>query len=248
MKVKVLIAEDERLAREELAFKFLQKDDLILCPSAENGKQLIDLYKQYDPQIIFLDVEMPILSGIQAAQQITKENHDMKKDNPLFVFITAYEEYAVDAFGVEAVDYLLKPYGNDRLQVTLTRLRKKLSEPIVPIQHSKLLIEDGEKLVVIQPEDIYYASRVDRFIEIYTKEECIQTRMTLQELEEKVVGFPFLRPHRSYLVNLEYVQEIVPWFNGAYNLILKNKKDIKIPVSRSAAKVLFDRLKGVETL
>jgi two-component system, LytTR family, response regulator LytT len=244
MKIKVLIAEDERLAREELIYQLQQEEDFLVCPSAENGRQLLEIYNQYEPQVVFLDVEMPVLSGMDAAVQIVEQNKKAKKTVPLFVFITAYEEYAVEAFGIEAVDYLLKPYGAGRLQETFARLRKRLTEPVASVQHSKLLIEDGEKLVVVEPEDIYYASRMDRFIEIFTKDERIQTKMTLQELEEKVTGFSFLRPHRSYLVNLNYVQEIVPWFNGAYNLVLKDKKNIKIPVSRSAAKVLFDRLQG----
>lgn len=248
MKVKVLIAEDERLAREELIFNLQQEEDFLVCPSAENGRQLLELYHQYEPQVVFLDVEMPILSGIKAAESIAEESRKLKKPGPLFVFITAYEEYAVEAFGVEAVDYLLKPYGTARLHETLDRIRKRLSEPVAPVHHAKLLIEDGEKLVVVEPKDIYYAARMERFIEIFTKEDRIQTRMTLNELEEKVAGFSFLRPHRSYLVNLEFVQEIVPWFNGAYNLILKDKKDVKIPVSRSSAKTLFDRLRGTGTL
>lgn len=244
MKTKVLIAEDERLAREELIYQLQQEEDLLVCPSAENGRQLLELYNHYEPQVVFLDVEMPVLSGIEAAAQIAEQAREEKKQAPLFVFITAYEEYAVEAFGIEAVDYLLKPYGSERLKMTLARIKRRLSEPAVSPHHGKLLIEDGEKLVVLQPEDIYYAARMDRYIEIFTKEERIQTKMTLQELEEKVSGFSFLRPHRSYLVNLNYVQEIVPWFNGAYNLILKDKKNVKIPVSRSSAKVLFDRLQA----
>ncbi|WP_077614768.1 LytR/AlgR family response regulator transcription factor [Caenibacillus caldisaponilyticus] len=245
MKFKALIAEDERLAREELAYQLQREKDIILCPSAENGRQLLEWNEKYEPDVIFLDVEMPVLSGIEAARKIVEQRRKTNKPKPLFVFITAYEEYAVEAFGIEAVDYLLKPYGVERLRETLGRIRSRLNEPPQPMHGAKLLIEDGEKMVVLHPGEIYYAAKIDRWIEIYTKNERIQTKMTLQKLEKKLSGYPFLRTHRSYLVNLDYIQEIVPWFNGAYNLILKGKKEVKIPVSRAAAKKLFERLQNV---
>ena len=241
MKIKVLVAEDERLAREELVYGLKQEEDLILCPSAENGRQLMELYKQYEPHVVFLDVEMPVLSGMEAAKQLLDESTRLGKPQPLFVFITAYDEYAVEAFGIEAVDYLLKPYGSARLKEAINRIRKRMAHP--PVRTStKLLVEDGEKVIVLKPDEICFASRMDRMIEIHTKTECVQTKMTLQELEEKLNGYPFFKPHRSYLVNLDYIHEIVPWFNGAYNLILKERSDVKIPVSRKAAKTLFRRL------
>ncbi|MGV3487213.1 MAG: LytR/AlgR family response regulator transcription factor [Tuberibacillus sp.] len=247
MKIKVLIAEDERLAREELAYQLQLEDDLLLCPSAENGRQLLELYKQYEPQVVFLDVEMPIITGIQAARKIVEDSRSKNKAVPLFVFITAYEDYAVDAFGIEAIDYLLKPYGSERLRETVRRIRQRLSDPQALPHTSKLLIEEGEKVVVLDPHDIFYASRVDRVIEIFAKEGMIQTKMTLQELQERLKGYPFFRTHRGFLVNLDYIQEIVPWFNGAYNLILKDNKNVKIPVSRSASKLLFSLLQNVNS-
>lgn len=240
MKYKILIAEDERLAREELAYQLQLENDFIICPSAENGRQFLDFYKKYKPDIVFIDIQMPKMSGMDAVEIITRENKATQRSHPYVVFITAYEEYALQAFGVGAVDYLLKPYGQDHLKETIIRLRKQLSQPAS--NPTKLLIEDHEKVVVIQPDEILYACRNDRFIDIYTKDNQIQTKMTLNELEERLEGFRFFRPHRSYLVNLDAIQEIVPWFNGAYNLILKYNQ-AKIPVSRSISKALFERLK-----
>ncbi|MFC4769934.1 LytR/AlgR family response regulator transcription factor [Effusibacillus consociatus] len=256
MKIRAMIAEDERLAREELAYLIQEREDFILCPSAENGRQLLELYHQYRPDVIFLDIEMPLMSGMEVARELVALANKTGERTPLFVFTTAYDEYAIEAFGVEAVDYLLKPYDIERLNMAITRVlkhflleRDKLSNgpsaqmSFQPPRSSKLLIDDGEKVVVLTPDVIQYAMRTERFIEIYTPKEKIQTRMTLQELEEKVKGFPFFRPHRSYLVNLDYINEITPWFNGAYNIILKNKEKTKIPVSRTAAKTLFAILK-----
>jgi two-component system response regulator LytT len=241
LKIKALIAEDERLVREELAYLLQQEEDFILCPSAVNGQQMVDLYDQYDPDVIFLDIHMPSLSGIDAARRIRSESGHA----PLFVFITAFEEHAVQAFDLEAVDYLLKPYDTERFQVMLERVRKHLSylpKKTKVVRTSKLLVEDKEKMVVLDPKSIYYAERVDRLIEIYTVKEVIRSKMTLQELEDKLNGHPFFRPHRSYLVNLEWIDEILPWFNGAYNLILADGKKTRIPVSRTSAKSLFQLL------
>jgi two-component system response regulator LytT len=244
MKIKVMIAEDERLTREELAYLLQQEEQFILCPSAENGQQLLELYEQYEPDVIFLDIHMPSLSGIDAAKHL--RNHKKKnKRIPYLIFTTAYEEYAIEAFNLEAVDYLLKPYDTQRFKKALSRVYKHLEQPLSQrTTYSKLLIDDGEKKVVLTPQSIYYAVRSDRLVEIHTEKGIIQAKMNLQDLEEKLTHSPFFRSHRSYLVNLDYIHEIVPWFNGAYNLILNNKEQTKIPVSRSAAKSLFEILQG----
>jgi two-component system response regulator LytT len=242
MKIKVMIAEDERLTREELAYLLQQEEHFILCPSAENGQQLLDLYDQYEPDVIFLDIHMPSLSGIDAAIKLRNRDKENKRV-PYLIFTTAYDEYAIEAFNLEAIDYLLKPYDTQRFKQAISRVYKHLEQPLSKRPtSSKLLIEDGEKTVVLTPGSIYYAVRSDRHVEIHTEKEIIQTKMTLQDLEEKLTNSSFFRTHRGYLVNLDYIHEIVPWFNGAYNLILKNKDHAKIPVSRSAAKPLFEIL------
>lgn len=246
-----MIAEDERLAREELVYLLQQADDVVICPSAETGDQLLELYRAYKPNVIFLDIQMPGLSGVEVAKQLTREAADQA---PLFVFTTAYDDYAVEAFEVEAVDYLLKPYDDVRFRKAMERVRRRLSQLatgskevgdeggsslLSSLRTSKLLIDDGERIVVLSPDSICYAARVERMVEIHTEKGVVTTRMTLQELEKKLHGYPFFRTHRSYLVNLDYIQEMTPWFNGAYNLVLKDEKRSKIPVSRAARKYLF---------
>lgn len=153
---------------------------------------------------------------------------------------------------MEAVDYLLKPYDQERLKQAIKRVVRRLNQEAAQKEKSrgsvnsktksKLLIDDGERVVVLSPDTICYATRVERVVEIHTKDELFHGRMTLQELEDRLKGYPFFRPHRSYLVNLDYIQEIKPWFNGAYNLILKDGKETSIPVSRHAQKKLFQIL------
>lgn len=245
MNINVMIAEDEDLAREELIYMLENEKDIILCPSARTGEELLELYFAHKPDVIFLDIEMPGITGVEAAKKITQTT----KDAPLFIFTTAYDEYAIDAFEIEAVDYLLKPFDHIRFHQAMERMRKRLMEkkeyssPQVSDNSTsdKLLIDDGEKMIVLSPDSIYYAAPSQRVLEIHTENSIIESKMTLQELEKKLEGLSFFRTHRSYLVNLNHILEITPWFNGAYNITLKNKERTTIPVSRSARKALFEK-------
>ncbi|MGQ7276423.1 LytR/AlgR family response regulator transcription factor [Brevibacillus thermoruber] len=241
MRIRVMIAEDEHLAREELAYLLQQESDVELLPCAANGRELLRLVEEHNPDVVFLDIKMPELEGDQAARMLAA-----RKDRPLLVFSTAHEDYAVEAFKLNAVDYLLKPTEPHRLRETLQRVRKRLAE--TPVPHagkvSKLIVEENNRLVVIDPAAVMYAVRDDRVVQICTETEVYITRMTLQQLEEKLQAHSFFRTHKSYLVNLQYVSELEPWFNGAYNLILKGPKKVRVPVSRTAAKDLLKRLEG----
>jgi two-component system response regulator LytT len=248
-----MIAEDEWLARKELSYLLGQEENVELLPNASNGKELLELVKEWEPDAIFLDIQMPELDGIQAAHLLKTA-----EQAPLVVFTTAHDDHAVEAFGLNAVDYLLKPYSHERLKESLERIRSKLSNfPTSALQSSKmsfsskarnwnkLLITDGEKHVLLDPETILYAEREEKSIHIYTSSnQGYMSKMSLQELENKLRELPFFRPHRSYLVNLNGIDELIPWFNGAYNLILKNEQRTQIPVSREMAKELFRLLKG----
>ncbi|WP_062350551.1 LytR/AlgR family response regulator transcription factor [Bacillus kwashiorkori] len=244
-----MIAEDELMARKELLYLLNEEKGIILTPHAETGEQLIELYSEHRPDVIFLDVEMPGLTGMEAARYILKQ---APIPPPLFVFTTAYDEYAMDAFDVEAVDYLLKPYDETRFRRTMERIRKSFTSQknhngILDKQRKppvgKLLIDDGERMVVVSPDSIYFAVPNRRLLEIHTEDEVILSRMTLHELEEQLSGYSFFRAHRSYLVNLDHVLEITPWFNGTSNLTLKDKNRTKIPVSRSASKMILEIFK-----
>ncbi|MEH7385156.1 LytTR family DNA-binding domain-containing protein [Bacillus sp. JJ1521] len=249
MNIRAMIAEDEMMARKELLYLLKDEKGIILTPHAETGEQLIELYSEHRPDVIFLDVEMPGFTGTEAAKYIMKMESDAI---PLFVFTTAYDEYAMDAFEVEAVDYLLKPYDETRFRRTMKRIRKSLenrkntsetTEKKAQTILSKILIDDGDRMVVVSPDSIYYAVPSNRLLEIHTQDKIIMSRMTLQELEDQLAGHQFFRAHRSYLVNLNHVLEITPWFNGTSNLTLKDKNRSKIPVSRSASKSIFDIFK-----
>ncbi|MBC5636400.1 response regulator transcription factor [Ornithinibacillus sp. BX22] len=243
MNIRTMIAEDEMMARKELLYLLKDEKDFILTPHAETGEQLIELYTEHKPDVIFLDVEMPGFTGVEAAKYISEQAGDEK---PLFIFTTAYDEYALDAFEIEAVDYLLKPYDEVRFKKAVARIRKSVVKKVqdgkqeVKTTTSKLLVDDGERMVVLAPDSIFYAVPNNRQLEIHTEDKVIMSKMTLQELEDKLSGHQFFRAHRSYLVNLNHVLEITPWFNGTSNLTLKDKSRTVIPVSRSASKSILN--------
>jgi two-component system response regulator LytT len=251
MKLRVMIAEDELMARKELLYLLKKEKDMVLTPHAETGEQLLELYSEFKPDVIFLDVEMPGLTGVEAAKYITEKTEG---DSPLFVFTTAYDEYALDAFDIEAVDYLLKPYEEPRFQKAMARVRHSFSMAAQhekpadssgqnPFATSRLLIDDGERMVALSPEAIYYAVPNKPMLEIHTEDKVLYSKMTLQELEEKLSDSSFFRSHRSYLINLNHIVEITPWFNGTSNVTLKDKYKTKIPVSRKASKTILERFK-----
>jgi len=251
-KIKVMIAEDEWLARKELSYLLTQEEDLELLPEAVNGKELLELITQWEPDVIFMDIQMPELDGMKAAKLLQSA-----APQSLIVFTTAHDDHAVEAFGLNALDYLLKPYSHERLKETLTRIRQKrltqesLSTPPKKSlmasktgKWNKLLITDGEKHILLDPETILYAEIEEKTTHLYTTtNRSYMTKMSLNELENKLTGYPFFRPHRSFLVNLNQIEELVPWFNGAFNIILKHDKRTQIPVSREMAKELFRLLK-----
>jgi len=246
MIIRAMIAEDEAMARKELMYLLQDEEDILLSPHAESGEELIEQYRLHKPDVIFLDVEMPGMSGVEAAKAIT----EMKEESPLFIFTTAYDEYAIDAFDIEAIDYLLKPYEEANFKRAISRVRKAISSKgskhAVNEQQpatDKLLIDDGERMVVLSPDSIYYAVPHKKQLEIHTEDKVILSKMTLQDLEDKLKNHSFFRTHRSYLVNLNHILEITPWFNGTSNVTLKDKDQTKILVSRAASKILIKKFK-----
>src|SRR5699024_7245593 len=148
--MRAMVAEDEPMARKELMYLLQEEEDIALSPYAETGDELIELYNKHKPDIIFLDVEMPGMSGVEAAKIITEQKY---RHQPQFIFTTAYDEYAMDAFDIEAIDYLLKPYEEAHFKRAIDRLRKvfQRKEKMVEYQKDtsltteKLLIDDGER-------------------------------------------------------------------------------------------------------
>ncbi len=237
--IRALIVDDERYAREELTYllgKFLA---IQVVGEAESGEAAILKTLQLQPDVVFLDVEMPRMNGIEAAKSLI----ELKKV-PLIIFATAYPQFAAEAFRVNAIDYLLKPYDEEQLKQTISRIEKILCpSPTIDTMEKlgKLAVETGGEIDYILPQAILYIYRDEKVTKIITQTSDYEVRMTLKELESRLIPFSFFRIHKGYLVNLKYVSRLTPWFNGAYQLELEGL-DEKLSVSRNYVKDLRQRL------
>ena len=266
--ISVVIADDEPLARDELTYLLKQCEDIEIVGEATQGIEALEKILELKPDVAFLDIHMPSLDGLNVARKLLEEHQKL-----MIVFATAYDQHAIQAFEVNAVDYLLKPFDEERVLKTVERIRQRISNnkdnsqnemlnnslikllkkmdidrvpaavgqvkaPII----SKLAVQGEESIVLIDPKDILYVYRENRDVFIKTSNKVYSTKYTLQALEEKLEIYPFFHTHRSYLVNLNFVQELVPWFNGAYTLILNNEERSEVPVSRTYVKALKELL------
>lgn len=266
--ISVVIADDEPLARDELTYLLKQCEDIEIIGEATQGAEALEKILTLKPDVAFLDIHMPNLDGLTVARKLLEEDQTL-----MIVFATAYDKHAIQAFEVNAIDYLLKPFDEERVLKTVERIRQGIRHPKNDSQNealnnslmellkkmgretlpaavgvvqapkiSKLAVQGEESVVFIDPRDILYVYRENRDVFIKTSNKVYTTKYTLQALEEKLASYPFFHAHRSYLVNLNFVHELVPWFNGAYTLILNDEKRSKVPVSRAYVKVLKDLL------
>ncbi|AYB43866.1 LytR/AlgR family response regulator transcription factor [Paenibacillus lautus] len=240
-RIRTLIVDDERYSREELKYLLKQHPALEIIGEADSGEQALLKTLQLKPEAVFLDVEMPLMNGLEAASALIG-----LKLPPKIVFATAYPQFGVEAFRFEALDYLLKPIDEERLAETVRRLEQSLrkDEIAVPLPAKscgKLSLEADGEITFIAPDDIIYISREDAYSKIVTANKEYHVKTPLKELEAKLRLYPFFRIHKSYVVHLDYVKSLVPWFNGAFQLELKGCSD-KLAVSRNYAKAFRDAL------
>ncbi len=240
--IRVLIVDDEAPARDELAYLLRQISEIELVGEAKNGREAIKKISELKPQVVFLDIQMPDMSGLTVCRELSLLH---EPDNlPIIVFATAFDQHALEAFEVNAVDYILKPFSEDRLQCTLNKVKKLISSS--ESQHlnrilsllekpklSKLPIEENERIILLDPNEIVFCTISERQVVITTKDREYTTGFNLNELGSKL---SFLRTHKSYLVNPDMIREIIPWFNGTYNLVMKDNKSSTVPVSRTYIK------------
>jgi two-component system, LytTR family, response regulator LytT len=236
--IDVLVVDDERYAREELVHLLGDFEHIRVVGEAESGEDAIVKSLTLKPDVVFLDIEMPKMNGMEAAKVL----QELKKA-PLIIFATAYPQFAADAFRLEALDYLLKPYEEEQLQETISRVRKRFSsaDEQTIVAKGKLSIETNGEIHYLNPDDILYLSREEKFTKILTADKEYHVRATLKDLEARLAGFEFFRIHKSYVVNLSYVQMLTPWFNGAYQLKLEGKEEA-LAVSRNYVKALRSKL------
>jgi len=255
----VLVVDDERLAREELCYLLREQPDVEVVDTAANGLEAIERIRQHEPDLVLLDVQMPGLDGLGVARHLIASGLRV----PHFIFITAYDQYAVQAFEVNAVDYLLKPIEKSRLGLSLDRARRLLESRVEPRSspsagleralaqvpdrpggRTKLLVKQASRLFLVDSDEMIYATIEDGLITIAaTTVEGLSTYRTIEELQSTLDPAHFWRVHRSYLVNINKIKEVVPWFKSSYQLRMDDKKRTEIPVSRAQTRRLRELLK-----
>src|SRR5689334_20943394 len=253
MSLSAVIVDDEQLARDELAYLLKNAGDVDVVAQGKNGVEAVNLIREHNPDVVFLDVQMPGLDGFGVIKKLL----DKKVPIPNIVFATAFDQYAVKAFEVNAVDYLLKPFDKKRVAQSVQKARDKMDstgssseklETLVKMlgsqkpQAMKILLKAAGRLFLVNQKDICYASIADGVITVITTGpngmEGQSNCRTLEELLASLDENLFWRAHRSYLVNINRIKEVVPWFKSSYQLRMDDKKQTEVPVSRAQTKRL----------
>ena len=256
--MRAIIVDDEELARNELAFLLEQVGGVEVVGRAGNGLGAIKLIEALSPDLVLLDIQMPGLTGFEVAQQLVEQKIESR-----IVFVTAFDQHAIEAFKVNAVDYLLKPVEPARLEQTIQRVRHWMTTDHKPQQsqvnadlermaqriserqsrREQLAVKVGERFLLFNTDDVIYASLADEVISIVTQSLVGTSNCrTLDELQGHLDPAVFWRVHRSHLVNINKIREIIPWFSRNFILKMKDAKATEIPVSRSQTKRLREYL------
>jgi DNA-binding LytR/AlgR family response regulator len=260
MPINTVIVDDEKPARDELAFLLKAFPEIHLVGQGKNGVEAVSLIKEHAPDLVFLDVQMPGLDGFGVLKKLVER----KMRVPQIVFATAFDHYAVQAFDVNAVDYVLKPFDKSRISKAIHKAKREIEsetspaerlEKLVnqlgaapksatPAQPAKLLVKSQQRLLLVNSDDLIFASIEDGLITVITRDlEGSSNYRTLEELHAALDGETFWRPHRSYLVNIHHIKEVVPWFKSSFMLKMNDKKQSEIPVSRQQTKRLRELFK-----
>ncbi len=238
MSLKALVVDDEEPARKELRYRLGAFPDVEVVGEAAGAREALQLCSAVSYDVLFLDIQMPGADGIELAEEIRKT----AKGSPHIVFVTAFEEYAVKAFQVRALDYLLKPFDDARLEETIFRLLGKDSGKRDGKKVQNFLewvpTEKNGTTIPIPVTDIIYLMTERDYVYVQTFNEKLITRFTMQELTERLPSKVFFRCHRSFMVNVHQIKEIIPYINGAYILKMKDKIHSEVTVSRGRVKHL----------
>ena len=245
MMISTFIIDDEKPARTDLRYLLEQLDTVKVVGEASSASEGLARLRELLPQLLFLDIQMPGLSGIELSRLLRE-----LPDAPLVVFSTAYSRFAVDAFEVDAFDYLLKPYSLERLQRTINKAFKHLSQataeaekPALKNDHDEqelklIAVQSGGKMHPIPPENILFVRCTDTVTHIHTLNKIYKTNYTITALFQQLAPLGFFRSHRNSIVNLKWIQEIQPWFNGNSRLIMNDESATEIMVSRRRTREL----------
>jgi len=250
--IRALIADDEPLARERMRTLLGSEADIEVIGEARDGVEAVDAILAQNPDLVFLDVHMPKLDGFEVIQTIGAERM------PAVVFVTAYDQHALRAFEVQALDYLLKPFDGDRFQGALKRIRRQLDSQengdigrrllaLVrdlktdrPTRTDRLVVKSGGRLFFLRADEIDWIEAAGNYVRLHLGSEAHLLRETMNSIEARLNPELFFRIHRSHIVNIERIKELQPWFNGEYVVILRT--GARLTLSRGYREKLQDKL------
>jgi two-component system LytT family response regulator/two-component system response regulator LytT len=259
--LRTVVVDDEQLAREELIFLLGQVGGVEIVGQAGNGLEALRVIQEHAPDLVMLDVQMPGFTGFEVARRMLDDGVESQ-----LVFVTAYDQHAIEAFEVNAVDYLLKPVEVERLEMAIDRVRRRLHtdrpqprptppggedlEKLLQLlsarqeRREQLAVKIGDRFLLIRTDEVVHASVDNDVITVVTNTlSGTSNYRTLDELQARLDPAVFWRVHRSHLVNINRIKEIVPWFSRNYILKMKDPKGSEIPVSRSQTKRLREYLR-----
>jgi two-component system LytT family response regulator/two-component system response regulator LytT len=256
MKISCLIVDDEPPAVDELSYILSGIEDVEIVATAFNSARAISAIRANDPDLVFLDIKMPGGDGFEVIRAC-----GAACGPPFFVFVTAYDQDAVKAFEASAVDYVLKPFQAERILESVVRIRQMIAthrkgvlygrlerivERLTPAADAptKIGVEKKGRILLLDPEEIVFCKAENKTVRVCTHERCYDLwgASSLDELEAKLGGHCFFRTHRSFLVNLACIKEVVSWFSGRYILTVTDAETSEVPVSRRRVKALKDKL------
>ncbi len=250
-RIRALIVDDEPLARERLKMLLASEDWLQVIDECSDGISAVAAIQKLRPDLVFLDVQMPGATGFEVIEAIGAERM------PFVVFVTAYDKYAIKAFDVHAVDYLLKPFDRDRFTQALARARQQLEQrssgdlerrllelvqDLKPVQQKleRFVIKSGGRVFFVRAEEIDWIEAAGNYVKLHVGPEAHLFRETMNALEARLNADTFYRVHRSHIVNIERVRELQPWFNGEYVVFLKD--GTRLTLSRGYREKLQDKM------
>lgn len=245
--LRILIADDERPARRKIREYLSEEAEIGEIAEAANGVEAQQLTDSFRPDLVFLDIQMPGKNGFEVIEAVGVEAM------PAVIFVTAYDQYAIAAFEVQAIDYLLKPFDRERFGKALARARRRLvaeydpaalSRLLAAIQQSqtysdRIMINQDGRLLFVKTAEIRYIAAAEKYVLIHTKTGKHLLRETMNRLEERLDPGKFVRIHRSHIVNIDFIREMQPWSHGDYIVILHGGEEL--PVSRRYRERLFSR-------
>jgi len=249
--LRTLVVDDEKLARDRLRGFLASVGGVELIGEAANGLEAVQMIEERRPDLVFLDVQMPGMDGFEVLRALPGPA-------PEVVFATAYDEYAIRAFEVQAIDYLLKPFARARVEEAVGRVRNRLKqgergfdvEAVVrrleegrKAYVTQISAHSGRRILLLPVEDVQWFGVENRLVYAHTSERAFMTNYTLRDLEERLDPELFFRVHKASLVNLRHVKEIVPWFGGRYRLAMRDHAKSEVAVSRTQARALRAKLR-----